>query len=138
MVKNLPANGGDVGSIPGSERSPGEGNGSPFQYSCLENSMDRGTWQATVHGGIHSPARPPVLQGLAHPPSVHTVSANESRAPAPFPVSLPCCSSLVERMPSPRCLSKSSSFSRRPRATASVTKVRLCPRVACHASLSPT
>jgi len=36
--------------IPGSGRSPGGGNGSPFQYSCLENSMDRGAWQATVHG----------------------------------------------------------------------------------------
>ena len=41
---------GDLGSIPGSGRSPGEGNGIPLQYSCLENSMDRGTWQATVHG----------------------------------------------------------------------------------------
>ena len=50
VVKNLPANAGDVGSIPGSERSPGEGNGSPLQYSCLENSMDRGAWQATVYG----------------------------------------------------------------------------------------
>ena len=37
-------------SIPGSGRSPGEGNGNPLQYSCLENSMDRGVWQATVHG----------------------------------------------------------------------------------------
>ena len=41
---------GDPGSIPGSRRSPGEGNGNPLQYSCLENPMDRGTWQATVHG----------------------------------------------------------------------------------------
>ena len=41
---------GDVGSIPGLGRYPGEGNGNPFQYSCLENSMDRGAWQATVHG----------------------------------------------------------------------------------------
>ena len=41
---------GDVGSVPGSGRSPGEGNGNPLQYSCLENSMDRGAWQATVHG----------------------------------------------------------------------------------------
>ena len=40
---------GDVGSIPGSGRSPGEGNGNPLQYSCLENSMDTGAWQATVH-----------------------------------------------------------------------------------------
>ena len=42
-------NAGDLGSIPGSGRSPGEGNGNPLQYSCLENSMDRGAWQATVH-----------------------------------------------------------------------------------------
>ena len=40
----------DPVSIPGSRRSPGEGNGNPLQYSCLENPMDRGTWQATVHG----------------------------------------------------------------------------------------
>ena len=43
-------NAGDSGSIPGSGRSPGEGNGNPLQYSCLENSIDRGTWWATVHG----------------------------------------------------------------------------------------
>ena len=41
---------GDPGSIPGSGRSPGEGNGNPLQYYCLENRMDRGAWQATVHG----------------------------------------------------------------------------------------
>ena len=41
---------GDPGSIPGLGRSPGEGNGHPLQYSCLENPMDRGAWQATVHG----------------------------------------------------------------------------------------
>ena len=52
MVKNLPVNAGDirdVGSIPGLERSPGGGHGNPLQYSCLENPMDRGAWQATVH-----------------------------------------------------------------------------------------
>ena len=49
VVKNLLANAGDVGLIPGSERLPGEGNGNPLQYSCLENSMDRGDLQATVH-----------------------------------------------------------------------------------------
>ena len=51
MVKNLPANVGateDVGPIPAWGRCPGEGNGNPLQYSCLENSMDRGAWQATV------------------------------------------------------------------------------------------
>ena len=46
---NPPANAGDVGSIPGSGRSPGEGNGNPLQYSCLGNPMDRGAWQTTVH-----------------------------------------------------------------------------------------
>ena len=53
MVKNPPANAGDsgdTGSIPGLGRSPGEGNGNPLQYSCLENSMDREAWRATVHG----------------------------------------------------------------------------------------
>ena len=53
MVKNLPANvgdAGDVGLIPGSGRSPGEGNGNPVQYSCLGKLMDRGAWQAAVHG----------------------------------------------------------------------------------------
>ena len=45
---------GDLGSTPGLGRSPGEGNGSPLQYSCLENSMGRGDWQATVHGAKKS------------------------------------------------------------------------------------
>ena len=47
--KESACNAGDSGSIPGSGRSPGEGNGNPFQYSCPENSMDRGAWLATVH-----------------------------------------------------------------------------------------
>ena len=53
VVKNPPASTGDIrdmGSIPGLGRSPGEGNGTPLQYSCLENPMDRGAWWATVHG----------------------------------------------------------------------------------------
>ena len=50
MVKTPPANAGDAGSTPGSGRSPGEANGNPLQYSSLENSMDRGAWQAMVHG----------------------------------------------------------------------------------------
>ena len=50
MVKDLPTNAGDLGSVPGSGRSPGEGNGNPLQCSYLENPMDRGAWQATVHG----------------------------------------------------------------------------------------
>ena len=49
-VKNLPAIAGDGGSVPGWERSPGEGNGNSLQYACLGNPMDRGTWRATGHG----------------------------------------------------------------------------------------
>ena len=50
VVKNLPASAGDMNSIPGSGRTPGEGNGHPLQSSCLENLMDREACQATVHG----------------------------------------------------------------------------------------
>ena len=50
VVKNLLANAGDTGSIPGSGRAPTEGNGNPLRYSCLENPMDRRVWWATVHG----------------------------------------------------------------------------------------
>ena len=57
MVKYSPASAGDAGNgglIPGSARSPGGGNGNPFQYSCLENAMDRGAWQAKIHGVAES------------------------------------------------------------------------------------
>ena len=50
VVKNRPANARDMSSIPELGGSPGGGNGNPLQYSCLENSMDRGAWQAIVHG----------------------------------------------------------------------------------------
>ena len=50
MVKNLPANAGDLSSIPGLVGSLGEGNGNPLQYSCLENSMDRGAWKTPIRG----------------------------------------------------------------------------------------
>ena len=56
-------NAGDPGLIPGSGRSPGEGNGNPLQYSCLENSMDEGAWWATVHGVTKSRTR---LSNLTH------------------------------------------------------------------------
>ena len=49
-IKVSAFNAGDLGSIPGSGRSPGEGNGNSLQYSCLENPMDSGAWRATVHG----------------------------------------------------------------------------------------
>ena len=54
MVNMTPANAGDMGSIPRSGRSPGGGNGNPFQYFCLRNPKDREAWQATVHGVIKS------------------------------------------------------------------------------------
>ena len=57
MVKNLPANAGDTVLIPGSGKSPGEENGNTLQYSCLENLMDRGVWQAIVHGAAKSRTR---------------------------------------------------------------------------------
>ena len=50
VVKDPPANSGEVSSIPGSGRSPGEGNGHPLQYSCLGNPIHRGAWKATLHG----------------------------------------------------------------------------------------
>ena len=57
VLKNLPANAGVSGLILGWGRSPGEGNGNPLQYSCLENPMDRGGWWATVHGVAKSQAQ---------------------------------------------------------------------------------
>ena len=60
VVKNLPVTGDkrDTGLLPGLGRSPGEGNGNPLQYSCLENPTDRGVWWATVHGATNSQTRP--------------------------------------------------------------------------------
>ena len=58
--KESVCNAGDLGSIPGSERSSGKGNGNPLQYSCLENPMDRGAWWATVHG-VAIATKPPQL-----------------------------------------------------------------------------
>ena len=54
VVKNPPTNEGDVDSIPGSVRSPGEGNGNPLQYPCLGNPMDVGAWRATMYGVANS------------------------------------------------------------------------------------
>ena len=54
LVKNLPANAGDMGLIPGLQRFPGEGNGNSLQYSCLGNPMDREDWRATFHGDAKS------------------------------------------------------------------------------------
>ena len=57
VIKNLPANAGDAGSISGSGRCPGGGNGNPFQYFCLENSMGNGVWRTIVHRVEKSQAR---------------------------------------------------------------------------------
>ena len=77
MVKNPPANAGDtgdVGSIPGLGRSPEGGNGNPLQYSCLENSMDRGALKATIHGVANSRTR---LNGFT---SLHTIILEKEMA----------------------------------------------------------
>ena len=67
--KESACNAGDLGLIPGLGRSPGEGNGNPLQYPCLENPMDRGDWQAPVHGSqvrLNLATKPPqrVGQGI--------------------------------------------------------------------------
>ena len=62
--KESACNARDPSSIPGSGRSPGEGNGNPLQYSCLENSLDRGAWQTTVHGVTESEEEPGGLQSM--------------------------------------------------------------------------
>ena len=72
-VKASACNVGDLGSIPGSGRSPGEGNGNPLQYSCLENPMDRGAWWATVHGVAKSQT-----------PSALDLNVMSSRNPSPY------------------------------------------------------
>ena len=69
VVKNLPANAGDTrdsGLIPGLERSPGESQGNPLQYSCLENPMDRRAWRATFHRVANSWTRLKQLSTHAH------------------------------------------------------------------------
>ena len=73
--KESACNAGDLSSIPGSRRFPGEGNGYPFQYSCLENCMDRGTWQATVHGITKSQTQPKWLSTYWHPWSILIIIA---------------------------------------------------------------
>ena len=79
VVKNSPTNGGDVGLIPGSRRSPGKGNGNPLQYS--ENSMDQGTWQATVHGVSKSQTWLSMQCLFAHTPNCSNPSPNSSVQP---------------------------------------------------------
>ena len=75
MVKASAYNAGDLGSIPGLGRSTGEGNGNLLQYSCLENPMDKGAWQATVHGVAKSRTRLSDFTSL-HPPLAHIYKNN--------------------------------------------------------------
>ena len=65
-IKASACNAGDLGSIPGSGRSSGEGNGNPLQYSCVENPMDGGAWWATVHGVAKSQTRPSNFTSRQH------------------------------------------------------------------------
>ena len=70
MVKNPPENAGDIrdlGSIPGLGRSPGGGHGNPLQYACLENPMDRGAWESTVHSVTKSPTQLEQLSSSSSP-----------------------------------------------------------------------
>ena len=76
VVKNPPASAGDAGLIPGLGRFPGEGNGNPLQYSCLENPMNRGAWQAIVHGVTKE-----------SDPTEHTCTHGVSSEPQKSPVS---------------------------------------------------
>ena len=64
--KETTCNAGDLGSIPGLGRSPGKGDGYPFQYSCLQNPMDRGTWRAIVHGVAKSQTQLSDFHSLTH------------------------------------------------------------------------
>jgi len=75
VVKNWPASAGDLrdmGSIPGWARSPEERHGNPFKYSCLENSMDRGAWWATVHGVTQSQTQLKLLSTVCAHMRAHT------------------------------------------------------------------
>ena len=95
MVKNMPANAEairDPGLIPGSGRSPGEGNDNPLQYSCLENSMDRGAWRATVHGVTKGRTRlkQPSMHSCTFQASVHLVYLYKVFIRFPYVISCPC------------------------------------------------
>ena len=76
VVRNLPADAGDVGLIPVSGRSPAERNGNPLQYCCEENSMDGGAWRVTVHGVAKSRTR---LSDFTHSKEPDTRFCNSGR-----------------------------------------------------------
>ena len=87
--KESACNAGDPGSIPGSGSSPGEGNGNPLQYSCLENRMDRGAWRATAQGlaksrtrlsDLHIACQPPVTLPLALTCILHHIPSSTCKA----------------------------------------------------------
>ena len=81
VSKESACNAGDLGSIPGLGRSPGEGNGNPLQYSCVENPMERGAWWATVHGvarvGHDLATKPPPGASFSSWHIVHTQSVTD-------------------------------------------------------------
>ena len=84
MVKNPPANAGDLGSIPGLGRSPGEGNGYPLRYSCLENPTDRGTWRATQSTRLQSDGHNAAIKSsLQASPRIVLVLEKENWVPPP-------------------------------------------------------
>ena len=91
---------GDPGLISGSGRSPGKGNGYPLQYSCLENPMDRGAWQATVHGVVKGQTR---LSNQAHIPlaSTEPIPANHKPCICPQEKAPPSTRSPPSRFPGP-------------------------------------
>ena len=98
--KATASNAGDLGSIPGWGRSPGEGNGNPLQYSCLENPMDRAAWQATAHGVAKSRTR---LSGftILYVPPIHAQGLDTYCTwVGGVPQSLPSCWAFIHLAPS--------------------------------------
>ena len=102
VVKNLPTNAGDAGFIPGSWRSPREGNGNPLWYSCLENPTDRGAWWATVHGATKSQTR---LSGWAQTVKCGRLPGFAAKNSGTFPYIPRCVTGLLQSLMLPSFLS---------------------------------